>query len=249
MRIDILSLFPQMFDSPFSESIIKRAIDRGLVSIFIHNIRDYTHDKHHTVDDYSYGGGSGMVLKPAPLFEAVESLKEEIGDVAPVILLTPQGRLLCHQMAQELSIQPNLILLCGHYEGVDERVRKHLVTDEVSIGEYVLTGGELAAMVVVDAVVRLLPGVLSSEQASQEDSYAQGFLEYPQYTRPQVYRGWEVPPVLLSGNHQEIATWRREQAIQRTLERRPDLLGKAVLSEEERRVIEKVRQKGTEHEH
>jgi len=196
MRIDILSLFPQMFDSPFSESIIKRAIDRGLVSIFIHNIRDYTHDKH-----------------------------------------------------QELSIQPNLILLCGHYEGVDERVRKHLVTDEVSIGEYVLTGGELAAMVVVDAVVRLLPGVLSSEQASQEDSYAQGFLEYPQYTRPQVYRGWEVPPVLLSGNHQEIATWRREQAIQRTLERRPDLLGKAVLSEEERRVIEKVRQKGTEHEH
>jgi tRNA (guanine37-N1)-methyltransferase len=238
-----------MFDSPFSESIIKRAIDRGLVSIFIHNIRDYTHDKHHTVDDYSYGGGSGMVLKPAPLFEAVESLKEEIGDVAPVILLTPQGRLLCHQMAQELSIQPTRILLCGHYEGVDERVRKHLVTDEVSIGEYVLTGGELAAMVVVDAVVRLLPGVLSSEQASQEDSYAQGFLEYPQYTRPQVYRGWEVPPVLLSGNHQEIAAWRREQAIQRTLERRPDLLGKAVLSEEERRVIEKVRQKGTEHEH
>lgn len=238
-----------MFDSPFSESIIKRAIDRGLVSIFIHNIRDYTHDKHHTVDDYPYGGGSGMVLKPAPLFEAVESLKEEIGDAAPVILLTPQGRLLCHKMAQELSTQPNLILICGHYEGVDERVRKHLVTDEVSIGEYVLTGGELAAMVVVDAVVRLLPGVLSSEQASKEDSYAQGFLEYPQYTRPQVYRGWKVPSILLSGNHQEIARWRREQAIQRTLERRPDLLGKAVLSEEERRVIEKVRQKGTEHEH
>jgi tRNA (guanine37-N1)-methyltransferase len=249
MRIDILSLFPQMFDSPFSESIIKRAIDRGLVSIFIHNIRDYTHDKHHTVDDYPYGGGSGMVLKPAPLFEAVESIKEKIGDVARVILLTPQGRLFCHQVAQELSTQPNLILICGHYEGVDERVRKHLVTDEISIGEYVLTGGELAAMVVVDAVVRLLPGVLSSEQASQEDSYAQGFLEYPQYTRPQAYKGWEVPPVLLSGNHQEIATWRREQAIQRTLERRPDLLGKAVLSEEERRVIEKVRQKGTEHEH
>ena len=249
MRIDILSLFPQMFDSPFGESIIRRAIDRGLVSILIHNIRDFTHDKHHTVDDYPYGGGSGMVLKPAPLFEAVESIKEEIGDASPVILLTPQGRLFCHQMAQELSTQSNLILICGHYEGVDERVREHLVTDEVSIGEYVLTGGELATMVVVDAVVRLLPGVLSSEQASQEDSYAQGFLEYPQYTRPQEYRGWEVPPVLLSGNHQEIATWRREQAIQRTLERRPDLMGKAVLSQEERRVIEKVRQKGTEHEH
>ncbi len=243
MRIDILSLFPQMFDSPFSESIVKRAIDRQLVSILIHNIRDYTHDKHHTVDDYPYGGGLGMVLKPAPLFEAVESIREEIGDAVPVILLTPQGRLFCHQVAQELSAQPNLILICGHYEGVDERVREHLVTDEVSIGEYVLTGGELAAMVVVDAVVRLLPGVLNSEQATQEDSYAQGFQEYPQYTRPQAYRGWGVPPVLLSGNHQEIATWRREQAIRRTLERRPDLLGKAVLSHEERKLVDRIKVK------
>ena len=244
MRIDILSLFPQMFDSPFSQSIIKRAIDRGLVSVFVHNIRHYTHNKHHTVDDYPYGGGRGMVLKPEPLFEAVDSLKEEIGDEVPVILLTPQGRLLCHKIAQELSSKANLILICGHYEGVDERVRKHLATDEISIGEYVLSGGELAAMVVVDTVVRLLPGVLGSEQSSEEDSYAHGYLKYPQYTRPRTYRGWEVPPALLSGNHEEIAQWRHKQAIQRTLERHPDLLEKAILSEEERRLVERIKQKG-----
>jgi len=203
MRIDILSLFPKMFDGPFGESIIKRATDRGLASVFVHNIRDFTHDKHRTVDDYPYGGGNGMVLKPEPLFEAVESIKEMIGDSsAPVILLTPQGRLFCHHVAQELSKQQNLILICGHYEGVDERVRNYLVADEISIGEYVLTGGELAAMVVVDAVVRLLPDVLGSEQATKDDSYVNGLLEYPQYTRPPVYRGWEVPAILLSGNHQ-----------------------------------------------
>ncbi len=244
MRIDILSLFPKMFDSPFSESIIKRAIERGLVSIFVHNIRDYTHDKHYTVDDYPYGGGSGMVLKPAPLFEAVDYLKEEIGDEVSVILLTPQGRLLCHKIAQELSSRANLILICGHYEGLDERVREYLATDEISIGEYVLTGGELAAMVLVDAVVRLLPGVLGSEQSSEEDSYSHGYLKYPQYTRPRTYRGWEVPPVLLSGNHEEIAQWRRKQAIQRTLERCPDILEKASLSEEDKRLVERIKQKG-----
>jgi len=242
MRIDILSLFPKMFDGPFGESIVKRAIDGGLVSLFIHNFRDFAHDKHNTVDDYSFGGGEGMVLKPEPLFEAVESIKGSMGDSAgPVILLTPQGRLFCHQTARELSKQQNLILICGHYEGVDERVREHLVTDEISIGEYVLTGGELAAMVVVDAVVRLLPGVLGSEQAASEDSYAKGFLEYPQYTRPRVYRGWEVPEVLLSGNHQEIARWRWEQAIERTLLRRPDLLAKASLSKEERELADRIK--------
>jgi tRNA (guanine37-N1)-methyltransferase len=244
MRINILTLFPKMFDSPFRESIIKRAIDHGVVSIFIHNIRDYTHDRHHTVDDYPHGGGTGMVLKPEPLFEAVESIKEEIEQqdkTIPVILLTPQGRLFCHQIAQELSTQANLILICGHYEGVDERVREHLITDEISIGEYVLTGGELAAMVIMDAVVRLLPGVLGSELAAEEDSYAQGFLEYPQYTRPRVYRGWEVPSILLSGNHEEIAKWRREQAIRRTLERRPNLLEKVALSEEERKLVDRIR--------
>jgi tRNA (guanine37-N1)-methyltransferase len=242
MRIDILSLFPKMFDGPFGESIVKRAIDAGLVNIFVHNFREFAHDKHNTVDDYSFGGGEGMVLKPEPLFEAVESIKGSLGGSAgPVVLLTPQGRLFCHTIAQELSKQQNLILICGHYEGVDERVREHLVTDEISIGEYVLTGGELAAMVVVDAVVRLLPGALGSEQAASEDSYAKGFLEYPQYTRPRVYRGWEVPEVLLSGNHQEIARWRWEQAIERTLLRRPDLLAKASLSKEERELADRIK--------
>ena len=242
MRIDILSLFPKMFDGPFGESIVKRAVDAGLVSIFVHNFRDFAHDKHNTVDDYSFGGGEGMVLKPEPLFEAVESIKGSLGgNAGPVVLLTPQGRLFCHQIAQELSNQQNLVLVCGHYEGVDERVREHLVTDEISIGEYVITGGELAAMVVVDAVVRLLPGALGSEQAASEDSYAKGFLEYPQYTRPRVYRGWEVPEVLLSGNHQEIARWRREQAVERTLLRRPDLLAKASLSKEERELADRIK--------
>ncbi len=242
MRIDIVSLFPKMFDGPFGESIVKRAVDNGLVNISIHNFRDYAHDKHHTVDDCPYGGGGGMVLKPEPLFEAVESIKGMINDSSvPVILLTPQGRLFCHQIAQELSKQRNLILICGHYEGVDERVRQYLVTDEISIGEYVITGGELAAMVVVDAVVRLLPGALGSEQAVEDDSYARGFLEYPQYTRPRVYRGWEIPPVLLSGDHQEIARWRCEQAIERTLLRRPDLFRKAVLSEEEKKLADRIK--------
>jgi tRNA (guanine37-N1)-methyltransferase len=242
MRIDILSLFPKMFDGPFGESIVKRAVDAGLVNIFVHNFRKFAHDKHNTVDDYSFGGGEGMVLKPEPLFEAVESIKGSLGGSAsPVILLTPQGRLFCHEIAQELSKQQNLILICGHYEGVDERVREHLVTDEISIGEYVITGGELAAMVVVDAVVRLLPGALGSEQAASEDSYAKGFLEYPQYTRPRVYRGWEVPEVLLSGNHQEIARWRWEQAVERTLLRRPDLLAKASLSKEERELADRIK--------
>ena len=230
MHIDILTLFPEMFQGPFNFSILKRAIDHGLVSINIHNIRDYTHDKHRTVDDYAYGGGAGMILKPEPIFEAVESIKsgikQEIGEL-PVILLTPQGRLFSQQIAQELSTYSRLILICGHYEGVDERVREHLVTDEISIGDYVLSGGELAAMVVVDAVVRLLPGVLGSEASLVDDSHVAGLLEYPQYTRPVEYRGWSVPEVLLSGNHAQIAKWRREQAIRRTQERRPELLDKA----------------------
>jgi tRNA (guanine37-N1)-methyltransferase len=225
LRIDILTLFPEMFPGPFSASIIKRATDGGLVSLNIYNIRDYTHDKHHTVDDYAYGGGAGMILKPEPVFAAVESIKEE--DDCPVILLTPQGRPFSQRVAQELSGHGRLILICGRYEGVDERVCEHLVTDEISIGDYVLSGGELAAMVVVEAVVRLLPGALGSEESLAEDSHTGGLLEYPQYTRPAVFRGWSVPEVLLSGNHAQIAKWRREQAIRRTKERRPELLGQS----------------------
>ncbi len=236
MRIDIVTLFPNMFNGPFAESIIKRAIDRQLVTIAIHNLRDYTSDRHHVVDDYPYGGGPGMVLKPEPLFAAVEAIKGEAE--VPVILLTPQGRLLCPEIVEQLASYERIILICGHYEGVDERVREHLVSDEISIGDYVLSGGELAAMVLVDAVVRQLPGVLGSEASLGQDSHATGLLQYPQYTRPQLYRGWEVPAVLLSGNHAQIAKWRREQSILRTLRRRPDLVEKTELSLEEKRKID-----------
>ena len=245
MHIDILTLFPQMFLGPFGVGIFQRAIDQELISINLHNIRDYTHDKHHTVDDYAYGGGAGMVLKPEPIFEAVESIKSDViegSGVLPIILLTPQGRPFSQEIAHELSRYRHLILICGHYEGVDERVREHLVTDEISIGDYVLSGGELASMVVVDAVVRLLPGVLGSEASPLDDSHASGLLEYPQYTRPALYEGWSVPQVLLSGNHAQIAKWRREQAILRTLKRRPELLDKGNLRFEERQLVDRLRQ-------
>jgi len=247
VRIDILALFPEVFQVLFSFGIFQRAVDRKLISVNVHNIRDYTHDKHHTVDDYAFGGGAGMVLKPEPVFEAVESVKsgisggEEPGEL-PIILLTPQGRLFSQQIARELAKYNNLMLICGHYEGIDERVREHLVTDEISIGDYVLSGGELAAMVVVDAVVRLLPGVLGSPDSPLEDSHSNGLLEYPQYTRPAVYRDWSVPQVLLSGNHAQIAKWRREQVIQRTLQRRPELLDRANLSLEEKQLVSKLKQ-------
>ncbi|MBI2329329.1 MAG: tRNA (guanosine(37)-N1)-methyltransferase TrmD [Chloroflexi bacterium] len=245
MQIDILTLFPQMFQSPFGSGIVKRAIDQKLVGVKIHNIRDYTHDKHHTVDDYPYGGGAGMVLKPEPIFEAVEAIRAAMPhqpavDGLTVILLTPQGRLFSQQIALELSRYSHLILICGHYEGVDERVSQHLVTDEISIGDYVLSGGELAAMVVADAVLRLVPGVLGSAASPVDDSHATGLLEYPQYTRPPLYREWAVPEVLLSGNHAQIAKWRHEQAIARTRERRPELLEKANLNLRERQLLDKV---------
>jgi len=239
MRIDILTLFPAMFSGPFSQSVIKRAMDKGIVNLFIHNLRDFTHDKHRTVDDYPFGGGAGMILKPEPIFKAVESLR---GEGSEVILLSPQGLLFNQEMACSLSTKEHLILLCGGYEGVDERVREHLVTLEVSIGDYVLMGGEVAAMVVVEAVVRLLPGVVSAESL-KEESLTEGLLEYPQYTRPALFRGWGVPPILLSGNHAAIAQWRREQALIRTLKRRPDLLQRAKLSPEDREFLRKVREK------
>ncbi len=236
MRIDILCLFPETFASPLNQSMIKRAREEELMDIVIHNIRDYTHDKHHTVDDYPYGGGPGMVLKPEPVFEAVETIKQQLGvDEAPIILLTPQGRLLTQSVAQELALNPHLMLICGHYEGLDDRVCEHLATDEISIGDYVLSGGELAALVVVDAIARFVPGVLGCQDSASSDSHSNGLLEYPQYTRPQVYRGWSVPPILLSGNHSEIAQWRRHQAILRTAKRRPDLLEKGNIRDEERK--------------
>ena len=243
MRIDVLTLFPPLFAAPFGYGIFKRAIDNGLVELNLHNIRDHTHDKHHTADDYPYGGGAGMVMKPEPIFEAVEAVKAEMGDDAaglPVILLTPQGRLFTQAVARELAQKPRLLFICGHYEGIDERVREHLATDEISIGDYVLTGGELPAMVVIDSVLRLLPGVLGSDESPLEDSHASGLLEYPQYTRPPEYRGWPVPEVLLSGNHGEIAQWRREQIIKRTLERRPELLNKANLGLQDKKLVERL---------
>jgi len=232
-----------MFEAPFNFGIFKRAIDNGLVNLHLYNIRDYTHDKHHTADDYPYGGGAGMVLKPEPIFEAVEAIKAGIedGEAAPhVVLLTPQGRLFSQEIAHELSQNRHLVFICGHYEGVDERVSENLATDEISIGDYVLTGGEVPAMVVIDAVLRLLPGVLGSEESPLEDSHADGLLKYPQYTRPEDYRGWKVPEVLLSGNHGRIARWRREQIIRRTQERRPELLNTADLGMEDKQMVKRL---------
>jgi tRNA (guanine37-N1)-methyltransferase len=223
MRFDVFTLFPEMFSAYLDESILKRAQEAGIVQIGLHNIRDYTTDKHHTTDDTPFGGGGGMVMKPEPIFQAVESV---LGapPACPVILLTPQGRRFTQKVAEELAEQEHLALLSGRYEGVDERVRQHLVTDEISLGDFVLTGGELPAMAVIDAVSRLLPGVLGDPDAPQKDSHASGLLEYPHYTRPPVFRGWEVPEVLRSGNHAEIEKWRQAQAKQRTRERRPDML-------------------------
>src|SRR6266566_7288063 len=226
MHFDIFTLFPDMFQGPFSESMLKRAQERGLLSIVLHNIRESTSDKHHIVDDYPYGGGAGMVMKPEPIFTAVEAIYHG----GPIILLSPQGRLFNQQLARTLAQEARVTLICGHYEGVDERVREHLVTDEISIGDFVLTGGELAAMIVVDATSRLLPGVLGGEWSTLEESHSGGTLEYPHYTRPPEFRGWRVPDVLLSGNHAEIARWRRKEAIRRTRIRRPDLYEKLDLS-------------------
>ncbi len=237
MRIDIFTLFPAMFTGPFDDSIIKRAREAGLVSIHVHNIRDWAPGRHRQCDDTPYGGGGGMVMKPEPIFCAVESvLGMRPGDPSPypIILMTPQGRLFRQEVARELSRHQRLALICGRYEGVDERVRQHLVTDEISIGDYVLSGGELAAMVVVDAVVRLLPGALGDPGATLHDSHADGLLEHPHYTRPAVFRGWSVPEVLLSGHHALVARWRREESLRRTWERRPDLLATARLTESDR---------------
>ena len=251
MHFDILTLFPSMFRGPLEESILKRAQENDRLSVALHDVRDYATDKHHVTDDTPYGGGGGMVMKPEPIFAAVEAIlsppsvppthggEERGGTDVPIILLTPQGRPFTQAVAFELAHcqRQRVLLICGRYEGVDERVRQYLITDEVSIGDYVLTGGELAAMVIVDAVTRLLPGVLGDPGAILEDSYADGLLEGPHYTRPAVFRGWNVPEVLCSGNHAAIARWRREQALRRTFERRPDLLAQADLTPQDREFL------------
>jgi tRNA (guanine37-N1)-methyltransferase len=230
MRFDIFSLFPEVFPSYLNTSILKRAQDSGLLEVQTHNIRDWAKDKHHTTDDTPYGGGGGMVMKPEPVFAAVESV---LGSppICPMILLSPQGYPFDQRMAFELAKHDHLALLCGRYESFDERIRQHLVTESISIGDYVLTGGELPALVLIDAISRLLPGVLGDPEAPTDDSHATGLLEYPHYTRPPEFRGWGIPDVLLSGNHAEIHRWRREQALQRTLKQRPDLLEEADLSQ------------------
>ena len=222
MKIDVLTLFPGMFAGPLDESIVGRARAMGRLTLKIHNLRDYTHDRHRTVDDRPFGGGPGMLLKPEPVFEAVEGL---VAERTRTVLLTPTGRKLTQEIVRELAVEEHILLVCGSYEGFDERIRQELADDEISIGDYVLTNGALPAMVLIDAVARLLPGVLGDESSSVDESFSRGLLEYPQYTRPAEYRGLKVPEVLLSGNHAEIARWRAEQARQRTLERRPDLTG------------------------
>lgn len=222
MNIHILTLFPEMFEGILQSSILKKAQEKNAVTINTINFRDFATNKHKTVDDYPYGGGNGMVLKPEPIFYAVESIPNY--EKARIIMMTPQGIPYTQKKAEELKKEEHLIFLCGHYEGFDERIREHLVTDELSIGDYVLTGGELAAMVVVDSVVRLLPGVLGNQESAETDSFSSGLLEYPQYTRPEEFRTWKVPEVLLSGHHQKIEEWRKKESIKRTLQRRPDLI-------------------------
>ncbi len=239
MRIDVITIFPGMFAGPLSESIVARARERGLVEIHVHDLRDYARDKHRTTDDYPFGGGSGMVMKPEPVFAAVESVIGLAGGPCRVILMTPQGRTFTQDEARRLAREARIVLVCGHYEGVDERIRLALVTDEISIGDYVLTGGELPAMVVIDAVTRLIPGVLDEESTAAE-SFASGLLDYPQYTRPREFRGMRVPDVLVSGDHEKVRVWRRKQALARTLERRPDLLRRAELSSEDRRLLDEI---------
>jgi tRNA (guanine37-N1)-methyltransferase len=236
MRFDVLTLFPEILSGPLDVSILGRAQQRGLASVVVHNIRDYTTDKHRITDDAPYGGGGGMVMKPEPIFAAVENLLAGQKDV-PIVLLSPQGRRFRQSIAVDLAGRDRLVLICGRYEGVDERVREHLATDEISIGDYVLTGGELAALVVIDAVTRLVPGVLGDPGATADDSHSTGILEGPHYTRPASFRGWEVPDVLRSGDHGAVRRWRREQALKRTLRRRPDLLADAHLSAADRELL------------
>lgn len=242
MRFDVITIFPDIFYCYINEGIIKKAIQKGFIEIMIHNLRDYTHDKHRTVDDYPYGGGSGMVMKPEPFFEAVEKISPD-RDSRRVIILNPAGRLYNQDIAYELSREKrNIIFLCGRYEAIDERVRIGLSAEEMSIGDYILTGGELPALIIIDSVSRLIPGVLGDELSKEIESFSWGILDYPHYTRPPVFRGFSVPEVLLSGNHEEIRRWRRKEALRRTLQRRPDLLNKVQLSEQDNILIKEIKE-------
>jgi tRNA (guanine37-N1)-methyltransferase len=233
IRFEILTVFPEMFTSFCGCSLMKKALDKGLISIELHDIRSYAEDKHRMTDDAPYGGGGGMVMKVEPIDKALMSIARGVDEV-PIVLLTPQGEPFCQKIAEEMAALPRLVLVCGHYEGVDERVRVKLINREISIGDYILTGGELSAMVLVDAVSRLVPGVLGNSDSAGADSFSMGLLEYPHYTRPSEYKGWKVPEVLLSGNHREIELWRRRQSLLRTLKRRPDLLERMELTKQEK---------------
>ena len=267
MQFEVFTVLPEVFPAYLESSILKRAIERGLIAVRVHNIRDYTHDKHHTTDDTPYGGGGGMVMKPEPIFEAVESVmgsRYMASNVAtqptshpsqpfepaqdtpgpdPVILLSPQGRVFTQRVAEELTRQTRIALICGRYEGVDERVREHLVTDEISVGDYVLTGGELPALTIIDALTRLIPGVLGDPTGAEDDSHSMGLLEYPHYTKPVEFRGWKVPEVLTSGDHGKIEKWRREQALTRTLDKRPEMLDETNLSGDDLTFIDRLKSK------
>jgi tRNA (guanine37-N1)-methyltransferase len=243
MEFDVFTLLPEVFFPYLDSSILERARQRRLIEVRVHNIRDWASSKHHVTDDEPYGGGGGMVMKVEPVFAAVESVIE-VDTGIPVILLTPQGRVFNQKIAQELVRQPRLALICGRYEGVDERIREHLVTDEISIGDYVLTGGELPALILIDAISRLISGVLGDPDGAMDDSHSTGHLEYPHYTRPPEFRGWSVPEVLLSGDHAKIEKWRREQSLRRTLDRRPDLLDSAPLNESDRKSLNKIKDEG-----
>ncbi|HOW91958.1 MAG TPA: tRNA (guanosine(37)-N1)-methyltransferase TrmD [Anaerolineaceae bacterium] len=243
MHFDVFTLFPGVIQPYLESSILQRAVDKNLISVALHNIRDWTFDRHHVTDDAPYGGGGGMVMKVEPIFAAVESV---LGapPICPLIYMSPQGRPFTTAIARELAAQPRLAFLCGRYEGIDERIIEHLVTDQISIGDYVLTGGELPAMVLIDAISRFIPGVLGDPDGAQDDSFSEGLLEYPHYTRPEEFRGWRVPDVLLSGNHAEIARWRREQSLFRTQKYRPDILEKAELSDKDRKTLQKFKENG-----
>lgn len=245
MRFDVFTLIPEVFPAYLQAGMLDRAASRGLIEVNLHNIRDYAHDKHHTTDDTPYGGGGGMVMKPEPMFEAVESV---LGapPACPVILLTPQGRVFSQEIAWQLSTQKQIALLCGRYEGIDERIRADLATDQISVGDYVLTGGELPAMILIDAVSRLLPGVLGDPDGAADDSHASGLLEYPHYTRPPEFRGSGVPEILLSGDHAKIAQWRREQSLLRTFRQRPELLTRAPLTDSDKQFLETLGWDGKE---